>query len=121
MRAAGCDVLIHEVLRTNRGEAARLPGPCRAVPPTTSDLTELAKQAKPGLLILHHASLSLRPAGDSERSSPAASLNEVSKYSGRGVVGRDLDVYRAEKWRRGRDSNPRRDVMPSTDFESVPL
>src|SRR5918992_3444796 len=24
-------------------------------------------------------------------------------------------------WRRGRDSNPRRDVMPSTDFESVPL
>ena len=25
------------------------------------------------------------------------------------------------KWRRGRDSNPRRDVMPSTDFESVPL
>jgi hypothetical protein len=88
---------------------------------TTSHSTELAEQAKPGLLILHHASLSLRPAGDSERSSPAASLNEVSKYSGRGVVGRDLDVYRAEKWRRGRDSNPRRDVMPSTDFESVPL
>jgi site-specific DNA recombinase len=27
----------------------------------------------------------------------------------------------SEKWRRGRDSNPRRDVMPSTDFESVPL
>jgi hypothetical protein len=26
-----------------------------------------------------------------------------------------------KKWRRGRDSNPRRDVMPSTDFESVPL
>ena len=24
-------------------------------------------------------------------------------------------------WRKGRDSNPRRAVMPSTDFESVPL
>jgi ribonuclease BN (tRNA processing enzyme) len=60
---------------------------------TTSQLTELAQQAKPGLLILYHASLSLRPALDAERSSPATLLNEMSRYPGRVVVGRDLDVY----------------------------
>ena len=56
-------------------------------------LTELAKQAKPGLLILYHASLSWRPALDPERSPQAVLLEEMSKYPGRVVVGRDLDVY----------------------------
>jgi ribonuclease BN (tRNA processing enzyme) len=60
---------------------------------TTSQLVELAKQAKPGLLVLYHASLSLRPAVDSERSPPAVVLKEMSGYTGRVVVGRDLDVY----------------------------
>jgi len=60
---------------------------------TTAQLTELASRAKPGLLILYHASLSLRPAVDAERSSPAALLSEMSRYPGRVVVGRDLDVY----------------------------
>ena len=60
---------------------------------TTAQLTELATQAKPRLLILYHASLSFRPAVDSERSPPAVLLSEMSRYGGQVVVGRDLDVY----------------------------
>lgn len=90
----GCDVLIHEVLTLEwlakrpdfQGYAARFHT-------TTAQLTALAMRAKPRLLILYHASLSLRPAVDSERSTPAALLSEMSHYSGQVVVGRDLDVY----------------------------
>jgi ribonuclease BN (tRNA processing enzyme) len=90
----GCDVLIHEVL-THDWLAKRRDFQAYAAQfhTTTSQLTELAKQAKPGLLILYHASLSWRPAVDAERSSPATLLDEMSKYPGRVVVGRDLDVY----------------------------
>ena len=90
----GCDVLIHEVL-THEWLAKRRDFQAYAAQfhTTTSQLTELAKQAKPGLLILYHASLSWRPAVDAERSSPATLLDEMSKYPGRLVVGRDLDVY----------------------------
>jgi ribonuclease BN (tRNA processing enzyme) len=90
----GCDVLIHEVL-THDWLAKRRDFEAYAAQfhTTTSQLTELAKQAKPGLLILYHASLSWRPALDSERSSQAVLLQEMSKYPGRVVVGRDLDVY----------------------------
>jgi ribonuclease Z len=90
----GCDVLIHEVLtlewlakrRDFQGYAAQFHT-------TTTQLTELATQAKPRLLILYHVSMSLRPAVDAERSTPATVLSEMSGYSGRVVVGRDLDVY----------------------------
>jgi ribonuclease BN (tRNA processing enzyme) len=90
----GCDVLIHEVL-THDWLSRRPDFHAYAAVhhTTTSQLTELARQAKPGLLILHHASLSWRPALDSERSPQAVLLNEMSKYPGRVVVGRDLDVY----------------------------
>jgi ribonuclease BN (tRNA processing enzyme) len=60
---------------------------------TTTQLVELATKARPRLLILSHTSLSLRPAVDSERSSPATMLREMAKYTGQVVVGRDLDVY----------------------------
>ena len=60
---------------------------------TTAQLVELATKARPRLLILYHASLSLRPAVDSERSTPAALMREMSGYAGQVVVGRDLDVY----------------------------
>jgi ribonuclease BN (tRNA processing enzyme) len=90
----GCDVLIHEVL-THEWLAKRRDFQAYAAQfhTTTSQLTELAKQAKPGLLVLYHASLSWRPALDAERSSPATLLDEMSKYPGRVVIGRDLDVY----------------------------
>jgi len=90
----GCDVLIHEVL-THDWLSRRPDFHAYAAVhhTTTSQLVELAKQAKPGLLVLYHASLSLRPAVDSERSPPAVVLKEMSGYTGRVVVGRDLDVY----------------------------
>jgi ribonuclease BN (tRNA processing enzyme) len=90
----GCDVLIHEVL-THDWLSRRPDFHAYAAVhhTTTSQLVELANQAKPGLLVLYHASLSLRPAVDSERSPPAVVLKEMSGYTGRVVVGRDLDVY----------------------------
>ena len=60
---------------------------------TTTQLIELAAKAKPGLLVLYHASLSIRPAVDSQRSTSATLLREMAKYPGRVVVARDLDVY----------------------------
>jgi ribonuclease BN (tRNA processing enzyme) len=90
----GCDVLIHEVL-TLEWLAKRPDFKNYAAQhhTTTPQLVELATKAKPRLLVIYHASLSLRPAVDSERSTPAAILNEMSRYAGRVVVGRDLDVY----------------------------
>jgi ribonuclease BN (tRNA processing enzyme) len=90
----GCDVLIHEVL-THDWLSRRPDFKAYAAQfhTTTSQLTELAKQAKPGLLVLYHSSLSWRPVVDSERSTQAVLLEEMSKYPGRVVVGRDLDVY----------------------------
>ena len=90
----GCDVLIHEVLTLEwlakrpdfHAYAARFHT-------TTAQLVELATKARPRLLILYHASLSLRPAVDAERSTPAALLREMSVYGGHVVIGRDLDVY----------------------------
>ena len=91
----GCDVLIHEVL-THDWLSRRPDFHAYAAQhhTTTTQLTELAKQAKPGLLVLYHASLSLRPAVDAERSPPAVLLErDVAGYPGHVVVGRDLDVY----------------------------
>jgi len=91
---SGCDVLIHEVL-TLEWLAKRPDFQAYAARhhTNTAQLTELANKAKPHLLILYHASLSLRPAVDAERSTPAALLEEMSGFNGRVVVGRDLDVY----------------------------
>jgi ribonuclease BN (tRNA processing enzyme) len=90
----GCDVLVHEVLTLEW--LAKRPdflGYAAQHHTTTEQLVELATKAKPRFLILYHASLSLRPAVDSERSTPAALLREMSRYAGQVVVGRDLDVY----------------------------
>jgi ribonuclease BN (tRNA processing enzyme) len=90
----GCDVLVHEVLTLEW--LARRPDfqdYAATHHTTTAQLIELATRAKPRLLVLSHASLSLRPAVDTERSTPAALLGEMERYPGRVVVGRDLDVY----------------------------
>jgi len=90
----GCDVLIHEVLThdwlTRRPDFHAYAARHHT---TTSQLVELANKARPKLLVLYHASISLRPAVDSERSSPAGLLAEMAGYKGLVVVGRDLDVY----------------------------
>lgn len=90
----GCDVLIHEVL-TQDWLARRPDFHAYAAQhhTTTAQLVELATKAKPRLLVLYHASLSLRPSVDSERSTPATLLREMAAYAGQVVVGRDLDVY----------------------------
>ena len=90
----GCDVLIHEVLTLDW--LARRPDfrdYASQFHTTTAQLTKLATQAKPRLLILYHASLSFRPAVDAERTPLAVLLTEMSGYGGHVVVGRDLDVY----------------------------
>jgi ribonuclease BN (tRNA processing enzyme) len=90
----GCDVLVHEVLtREWLGKRPDFQAYAARFHTTTTQLIELATKAKPRLLILYHASLSLRPAVDSQRSTMATLLNEMAPYPGRVVVGRDLDVY----------------------------
>jgi ribonuclease BN (tRNA processing enzyme) len=91
----GCDVLIHEVL-TQEWLAKRpdFQNYAARYHTTTTQLADLAKQAKPGLLILYHASIAWRPVVDSQRSRPEELLSEMmTRYSGHVVVGRDLDVY----------------------------
>jgi ribonuclease BN (tRNA processing enzyme) len=91
----GCDVLIHEV-RTLAGLAKRpeFQPFASKYHTTTTQLAELATQAKPRLLILYHHSITSRPSANPRASSPAELLNEVTaRYAGHVVVGRDLDVY----------------------------
>jgi ribonuclease BN (tRNA processing enzyme) len=91
---SGCDVLLHEVLTLEwLAKRPDFQDYASQFHTTTSQLIELATKAKPRLLILYHASLSLRPAVDSERSTPASLLREMSGYQGHVVIGRDLDVY----------------------------
>lgn len=89
----GCDVLIHEA-HTSAWLAARPeaggapPGTFRRFSEkyhtTTSQLAELARQAKPKLLILYHFnSLSLEE----------LQTEMMRQYPGHFVIGRDLDVY----------------------------
>jgi ribonuclease BN (tRNA processing enzyme) len=90
----GCDVLVHELLTldwlSRRPDFHKYAAEHHT---TTPQLIELATKAKPGLLVLYHTSLSLRPTVDSERSPPAVVMREMSQYKGHFVVGRDLDVY----------------------------
>ena len=91
----GCDVLIHEVQTlewlANRPDFQSYAARYHT---STAQLAELASQAKPRLLVLHHASVVQRPAVDPKRSSPEGLLSEMAaRYPGHVVVGRDLDVY----------------------------
>jgi ribonuclease BN (tRNA processing enzyme) len=91
----GCDILIHEVL-TQEWLAKRpdFHNYAARFHTTTAQLAELARQAKPRLLILYHASIAWRPVVDSQRSRPEELLSEMmTRYSGHVVVGRDLDIY----------------------------
>lgn len=89
----GCDVLIHEV-HTEAWLAARPeaggapPGTFRRFSEqfhtTTSQLGELARAAKPRLLILYHYN---------SLSSEELQADMMKHYAGHFVIGRDLDVY----------------------------
>lgn len=82
----GCDVLIHEA-HTPGWLATRsemFQGFAAKYHTTTTQLAELARQAKPRLLILYHYS---------GLSREEVFENMLAGYPGHFVVGRDLDVY----------------------------
>jgi ribonuclease BN (tRNA processing enzyme) len=97
----GCDVLVHEALTEKflnnpmrpNAQGYDIRAYAAKYHTTTTQLVELAKKAKPGLLVLHHNSISLRPEKRPFASSPDDLLQEMKGYPGRVVVGRDLDVY----------------------------
>jgi ribonuclease BN (tRNA processing enzyme) len=89
----GCDVLIHEVhtpawlaARPEAGGAP--PGTFRRFSEkyhtTTEQLADLARQAKPRLLVLYHYN---------SLSFDELQADMMSRYAGPFVIGRDLDVY----------------------------
>ena len=103
----GCDVLIHEAQPLE--VVAKLPKSVQSFVAkyhtTTEQLAELAKKAKPKLLIIYHtisfppgiAPPRLLPANgspDALYASPEMLQKEIgSRYSGKFVIGKDLDVY----------------------------
>jgi ribonuclease BN (tRNA processing enzyme) len=92
----GCDVLIHEVntLEALARRDTRFQAFAAKYHTSTAQLAELATKAKPRLLILHHHSIAWRPGVATAASTPDALFQEMSeRYSGRFVIGRDLDVY----------------------------
>ena len=81
----GCDVLIHEA-QTSAWRATRPPSFQRFAAKyhtTTAQLADLARQAKPRLLIIYHYPIS------TEDLFPDMS----TRYEGEFVVGRDLDIF----------------------------
>jgi ribonuclease BN (tRNA processing enzyme) len=103
----GCDVLIHEAQSVEL--LPRLPASIQSFVAryhtTTEQLAELAKQAKPKLLVVYHTisfppgiapARLLKPgaAADALYASPEILQKEIgSRYSGKFVIGNDLDIY----------------------------
>ena len=97
----GCDVLVHEALtekflnnpmRPNQ-QGYDIRAYSEKYHTTTTQLVKLASKAKPGLLILTHNPITLRPQRRPFASTPEDLLGEMKGYPGRVVVGRDLDVF----------------------------
>jgi ribonuclease BN (tRNA processing enzyme) len=103
----GCDVLIHEAQPLEL--LAKMPESIQSFVAkyhtTTVQLAELAKKAKPKLLVIYHT-VSFPPgiapprllppkgSADALYASPEMLEKEIgSRYSGKFVIGRDLDVY----------------------------
>src|SRR5215813_10830857 len=103
----GCDVLIHEAQSVEL--LPKLPASIRSFVAkyhtTTEQLAELAKRATPKLLVVYHT-ISFPPGiapprllppnagADALYASPETLQKEIgSRYSGKFVIGRDLDVY----------------------------
>jgi ribonuclease BN (tRNA processing enzyme) len=103
----GCDVLIHEAQPVEL--VAKLPKSIQSFVAkyhtTTEQLAELANKAKPKLLVIYHT-ISFPPGiapsrllppnagADALYASPEMLQREIgSRYSGKFVIGNDLDVY----------------------------
>ncbi|MBI5499044.1 MAG: MBL fold metallo-hydrolase [Deltaproteobacteria bacterium] len=86
----GCDVLVHEVYAV--AGFAELPpdwqGYHGSFHTSTADLARVAQEARPGMLVLVH------PLLWKDRKNEQVLVDEVRRgWSGRVVLGRDLDVY----------------------------
>jgi ribonuclease BN (tRNA processing enzyme) len=91
----GCDVLIHEAysMATFNTVPPDEQGQRKKLHTSTLELAELAKKARPGLLIIYHRS-NLGGLGRGVANPDDALLQEIqSTYSGRVVIGRDLEIY----------------------------
>src|ERR1700737_3903604 len=103
----GCDVLVHEAQPLEL--VAKLPKSIQSFVAkyhtTTEQLAELASKAKPKLLVIYHT-ISFPPGiapprllppnagADALYASPEMLQKEIgSRYSGKFVIGKDLDVY----------------------------
>jgi ribonuclease BN (tRNA processing enzyme) len=99
----GCDVLVHEALTEKFLANPMRPNPqgfdmkayAEKYHTTTTQLAKLAGHAKPGLLILVHSPISLRPGRHPMASTPEDMIREIREggYMGNVVVGRDLEIY----------------------------
>jgi ribonuclease BN (tRNA processing enzyme) len=91
----GCDVLIHEAysLATFNAVAPDFQGQRKKLHTSTLELAEVAKKARPGLLIVYHRS-NLGGLGRGVANPADVFLEEIQKtYDGRVVIGRDLEIY----------------------------
>ena len=103
----GCDVLVHEAQPLEL--LAKMPDSMQSFVAkyhtTTEQLAELAEKAKPKLLVIYHTLsfplgiapprlLPTKAAAGALYASPEMLQKEIgSRYSGRFVIGKDLDVY----------------------------
>jgi len=98
----GCDILVHEAqtmkfvnrpLRPN-AQGYDVKAYVAKYHTTTEQLADLATKARPKLLVLYHNPITLRPDRRPLASTAEDLLGEISpRYTGKVVVGRDLDVY----------------------------
>jgi ribonuclease BN (tRNA processing enzyme) len=103
----GCDVLIHEAQPLEL--LAKMPESIQSFVAkyhtTTEQLADLATKAKPKMLVIYHTisfppgiahprSLPPKAGADALYASPEMLQKEIgSRYSGKSVIGKDLDVY----------------------------
>jgi ribonuclease BN (tRNA processing enzyme) len=88
----GCDVLIHEAysMMTYNGVSPAYQEYRRKHHTSSREVAEIAKRARPGLLILYHRA---NPGGVGRPNPEQVLLEEVRQlYGGKVVIGHDLDV-----------------------------
>jgi ribonuclease BN (tRNA processing enzyme) len=89
----GCDVLIHEAysMMTYNYVSPKYQEYRRKHHTSSRELAELAKKARPGLLILYHRA---NPGGVGRPNPEEVLLEEISQaYGGKVVTGHDLDIF----------------------------
>jgi ribonuclease BN (tRNA processing enzyme) len=90
---AGCDVLIHEAysMMTYESVSPQYQEYRRKHHTSSHELAELAKRARPGLLILYHRA---NPGGAGRPNPEEVLLEEIRQtYGGNVVTGHDLDIF----------------------------